>query len=129
MRLLKINESGQIFLSSNEQDPTLRAFIDEMPDLYSYENQIFLNNGEQLAVYDEFGVHQKNISISAEQLQFENNKLLYLEENYIKSQDLQVDFLNDKGISVLKEFQGKASGFHINDDRLLLIDGKGLYSR
>jgi len=126
LRLLKINERGEIFLSSNEQDPTLRAFVDEMPDLYAYENQRFLSNGNLIAVYDEFGVHQKNIRLNSKQLQFAKNKVLFLQDQSIKSYNLQVDFLEDSNVSTVMNFQGTASSFHFNNSRLLLIDASGL---
>jgi len=126
LRLLKINERGEIFLSSNEQDPTLRAFVDEMPDLYAYENQRFLSNGNLIAVYDEFGVHQKNIRLNSKQLQFAKNKVLFLQDQSIKSYNLQVDFLEDSNVSTVKKIQKSATNFHLNNTRLLLIDANGL---
>lgn len=127
LRLIKINENGKIFLSSNEQDPVLRAFVAETPDLHAYDNQIYLNNKEQIAVYDEFGVHQKNLPIASPQLQFENDQLFYITDQEIKRYDLKVDFLKESNISSVKNFQSEGSDFYITNNRLLLIDGYGLY--
>jgi len=125
LRLLKINEAGKIFRSTNEQDQELRHFISEPPRIYALENIIYLNNGRRISMYDEFGTHQKTINKENEGIQIVGTKILSLWKSVISVYDNALISMDNK-TTILEHLGPGILDVHFQDNLLYSIDAYGL---
>lgn len=125
IRLLTIAETGKILLSTNEQDPILREYISEVPFMFNKNNLIYINNGNKIAVYDEFGVHMKSYEHPNQGIQLYNKQILYLDHNQLMSIDTDLIRIADS-VQKLAELKGPAIDFHLRGRSLYWIDSYGL---
>ncbi len=125
IRLLKIDESGKILLTTNEQDPILRQYLTDIPQIINKDNLIYLNNGQNIGIYDEFGVHQKNYSYPNQSMQILNKELLLLQGKEIIGIETDLVRLGDS-TQKLVELKNPAIDFYLRGRSLYWIDSYGL---
>lgn len=125
IRLLKINEAGKVLLSTNEQDPNLRKYLIDIPQMTNKDNLIYLNNGSDISVYDEFGVYQKNYDYPNQSMQILNKQLLVLQGHDLLSIDTDLVRLSASS-QILVELKNPAIDFYLRGRSLYWIDSYGL---
>jgi hypothetical protein len=125
IRLIKIDESGKMLLSTNEQDPILRQYLTEIPQMINKDNMIYLNNGRDIGIYDEFGVHQKNYSYPNDGMQILNKELLLLRGREIIGIETDLVRLTDSSQKLI-ELKNPAIDFYLRGRNLYWIDSYGL---
>lgn len=94
VRLLKIDENGKILLSSNELDPHLRPFVDDIPLMQNKGQAIYLSNGEGITLYDEFGAYHKQYDIASPVFQLDKDFIYYVDELALYSYGIKLLTLN-----------------------------------
>lgn len=125
IRLIKISESGQVFLNSNEQDPELRPFLNSYPDMIAKENVIYIYDEERLVSYDEFGVHLATYPISAEDMQVAGDRIFFISDNSLRCYTTEVTI--DDPDEKLFELPEGVVAFRAIKEGVLVVDGGGLH--
>jgi len=110
VRLLKIDENGKILLSSNELDPYLRPYVDDIPIMQNKGQAIYLSNGEGITLYDEFGVYNKQYSIASSIYQLDKDFIYYVEDLGLYSYGIKLLTLNKTRNKIMR-FEKPVSDF------------------
>lgn len=125
LRLIKINEAGQVELSSNEQTMGLANLRDTKPQLYAKGNQLYLKSNEGVFLYDEFGTYLIHHPIKNDLVHFTEKMIILTDNKTVKSYDLGIQF--KEATSTLAELETKPVDFFLSRNKLYVIDEVGFY--
>jgi len=124
-QLIKINESGQRILQSNEliqdniNDQVVhRIMIDN--------NKVYLACDNQIICFNQFGQFEKIIPLDYEKIQLFNNQLLFLNNKEIQRQSLEIEYLFEEN-DIIYTSENNLIDFKLSQEgKLYLLDSKGL---
>ena len=125
LRLIKINEAGQIELSSNEQTEGLAGLRGAKQQLHAKGNQLYLRSNRGVSVYDEFGTYLIHHPIKNDLAHFTDNMIILTDNKTVKTYDLGIQF--KEATSILTELETKPVDFYLNRNKLYVIDEVGFY--
>jgi len=126
LRLIKINEGGQIELSSNEQTEGIAVVKEEGLALHAKNNQVYLTSQTGVAIYDEFGTYLLYHPLKNDLMHFADNRIIYADGKQIKIYDLKVQF--KEATAALVGLETEPLGFILNRRSLFVIDAQGFYA-
>lgn len=124
-RLIKIEESGKIRLTSNE---SYFGELDDVfsPQVYAEDNSVYLYSNAELMLYDIFGQHLKTIALPNEQIQFFDNQLIVLDNNKLKIIPLKLQTFDETDNLFLDLENMGVIDFSIHENSVFVLDAKGV---
>jgi len=125
-RLIKIDYSGNVIISSNE------SFFGEGEEalnqkIYALENHVYLYSDNELLVFDIFGQKLQTIKINNQTIQFIRKQYAVLNNNEIKLGNLNISFIEKKESTLYAAQDRNIKDFSLLDNVLYLIDEGGLF--
>ncbi len=123
-RLQKINDSGEVVLSSNETF-SANADIVNTQNMTIVQDKVLINIGEKVLMFDEFGNYIKHFQKKAQDIKTINKRVYLKKDTRIQQLEfverLQKD--NESGI----EIPASVKDFYIAGNKLYLLDQFGLF--
>ena len=124
VRLVKIDDQGQILLSSNEI--YLNDNDGSAMQIIAYDTQVFLCTSETIRIYSEFGGFSSDIQLTNQGIQILDDHLLYEDNGTLYTYETGVQIKNPSSV-VTPLPKGIRSYYLYENDGMLVIDDKGLY--
>jgi len=100
-RLVKIDESGNVLLNSNELYSGGIAGND-IPKITARDDRIYLYTESQFMVFNIFGELIKTVDLENDGLQYLQSKLIYRQDKVLKIRDLKTEFLVDSDDTIYR---------------------------
>lgn len=122
-RLLKLRDSGDLILSSNEQWFEAFQYIED-PRLFENEERLYLYTSDQVFLFDNFGNMQGRKLVSCEQIQFLKNRFLYLNADKIYSEAIREELVELNEPLIKKK---NLIDFHFLDGYFYMLDSYGIW--
>jgi len=127
-RLIKIEESGKVRLSSNE------SYFGELDDVFSpqvnaEDNNVYLYSHAELMLFDIFGQHLKTMQLPNEKIQFFENQLIVLDNQKLKIIQLKLEAFDEADNTFLNLTDMGILDFSIHENSTFLLDGNGVFNR
>jgi len=124
-RLIKIDEAGNIKLSSNE------SFFGELgdvfrPQVYAQNSSVYLYNNKEFMIFDLFGQHIKTIQIDNEKVQFLDSQIMVLSENELNIVELGLTRFEDVDNKYYSNSDIDIVDFTISEKTLYLLSEGGV---
>lgn len=125
-KLIKINDSGKILLSSNEQ---FSGDTNAEYRIHAYNNKVYLYSSNTLILFNDFGEFLSNEKMNNSNIQFYENYLLERKGSKLNIRQLDnlVKMENDQVYEIL--IAPKVIDFKLSRHLLYLIDDIGLSSQ
>ncbi len=123
VKLIKINQSGESVLSSNEL--YAYGFEDFSPKIKVGDQVVYLYDSKKVKVFDEYGTWLRNYPIENSALQLVDGQIIFQKGTELKSYATKVEFKNP--VSSLGKVEAGVRDFHYGMKALHLIDESGYY--
>ncbi len=125
VQLIKIDESGNTLISSNERYS--QADKINSPTLSVDQNHVYLTTPDMVQIFDTAARFIKEIIIEKDKAIFSNGYMIYSVNNEIKLFPLTVE-MRDNSNNVLYKSDSEINGFFLNDNTLGIIDENGFHN-
>ena len=124
-KMIKIEESGKVRLSSNE------AFFGDLDDIfapkvYAEDSNVFLYSESEVMLFDLFGQHLKTMPVPNQALQFFENQIVALENNKLKLIPIKLETFGTENDIYFESENINIKDFSIREKTLYLLDNQGV---
>jgi len=125
-KLIKINDNGNILLSSNELYSEGLQGASE-PQIIARDDRVYLYTNVEVMVFNIFGELLKRINLPNNGIQYLQSDMLFSQDKKLKLRNMKTEFLTDSDREV-HQYVNEISSFYLDkSNRLFTLDRLGLF--
>jgi len=124
VKLVKIDEKGNVILSSNELYEYVISADGDL-EIFVFEDQLYLYDHENLKQFDEYGSWVKTFPFTSNCMQFGGSEILFLEDKTLKSYNTEVQFREP--VRNYKSVPAGVVDFYVENGKVYCIDAYGYF--
>ena len=125
-KMIKINDNGNILLSSNELYSEGLQGASE-PQIIARDDRVYLYTNVEVMVFNIFGELLKRINLPNNGIQYLQSDMLFSQDKKLKLRNMKTEFLTDSDREV-HQYVSEISSFYLDkNNRLFSLDSLGLF--